>query len=213
MKTRTSLAVALFCALAASLAPRAFAQAPPFLSIPDKVDTSLGRLEFKDGAPSAATAQKLYDNLDFLHAQNVFLNTFQGASTYAMGEGFHSIGTEDNTFVIFSDLMDSKSLFLTANADTIYYITILDLTKGPMVVEVPPMSLGSFDDMWFRWIIDAGLPGPDRGEGGKYMIVPPDYDGPSRMRATSSDVQAPCGSSTLVARSCRTTTRSRRSPW
>ena len=32
--------------------------------------------------------------------------------------------------------------------------------------------------MWFRWIIDAGAPGPDRGEGGKYLIVPPDYDGP-----------------------------------
>jgi hypothetical protein len=74
--------------------------------------------------------------------------------------------------------MDSKSLFLTANADTIYYMTMVDLNKGPMVVEVPPKSLGSFDDMWFRWIIDAGAPGPDRGEGGKYLIVPPDYDGP-----------------------------------
>jgi hypothetical protein len=147
------------------------------LSVPDRIETSLGTLEFKDGAPNAATAQKLYDNLDFLHAQNVFLNTFQGASTYAMGEGLHSIGVEDNSFVIFPNLMDSKSLFLTANADTIYYITIVDLKKGPMVVEVPPMSLGSFDDMWFRWIIDAGVPGPDRGEGGKYLIVPPGYKG------------------------------------
>ena len=37
--------------------------------------------------------------------------------------------------------------------------------------------LEHFDDMWFRWIIDAGFPGPDRGEGGKYLIVPPGYDG------------------------------------
>ena len=153
-------------------------QTPASLSIPEKVETPLGTLEFKDGAPSAVTAQKLYDNLDFLHAENVFLNTFQGASTYAFGQGLHSIGAEDNTFAIFSDLMDSKSLFLTANADTVYYMTIVDLTKGPMVVEVPPKSLGSFDDMWFRWIIDAGAPGPDRGEGGKYLIVPPDYHGP-----------------------------------
>jgi hypothetical protein len=43
-------------------------------------------------------------------------------------------------------------------------MTIVDLTKGPMVVEVPPKSLGSFDDMWFRWIIYAGAPGPDRGD-------------------------------------------------
>jgi len=151
---------------------------PASLTIPDKVSTSIGTLEFKDGAPSAATTQKLYDNLDFLHAQNVFLNTFQGASTYAAGEGFKSVGVEDNSFLIFSNLMDSKSLFLTANADVIYYMSIVNVSKGPMVVEVPPMSLGTFDDMWFRWIIDAGVPGPDRGEGGKYLILPPGYDGP-----------------------------------
>ncbi len=47
-----------------------------------------------------------------------------------------------------------------------------------MVVEVPPGTLGTFDDMWFQWIIDAGTPGPDRGQGGKYLILPPDYGGP-----------------------------------
>ena len=70
--------------------------------------------------------------------------------------------------------MDSKSLFLTANADGLY--PAAPVTKGTDVVEVPPKSLGAFDDMWFRWIIDAGFPGPDRGEGGKYLIVPPGYD-------------------------------------
>ena len=77
---------------------------PPSITIPDKVVTSLGTLEFKDGAPSAATAQKVYDNLDLLHAEDVFLNTFQGASTYCLGEGLQSIGVEDNSFVIFSGL-------------------------------------------------------------------------------------------------------------
>jgi hypothetical protein len=74
--------------------------------------------------------------------------------------------------------MDSNSLFLTANADTIYNLAVLDLTNGPLVVEVPPMQLGTLNDMWFGWIIDIGAPGPDRGAGGKYLIVPPDYDGP-----------------------------------
>jgi hypothetical protein len=105
------------------------------------------------------------------------MNSFSGASAYAIREGFHSIGAEDNTVVIFSELMDSNSLFLTANADTIYSLAILDLTKGPLVVEVPPMALGTLNDMWFGWIIDIGGPGPDRGEGGKYLILPPDYDG------------------------------------
>ena len=69
--------------------------------------------------------------------------------------------------------MDSKSLFLTANADTYYFWGYLDLTKGPMVVETPPGALGIIDDMTWKWICDFGLPGPDRGEGGKYLLVPP----------------------------------------
>jgi hypothetical protein len=80
--------------------------------------------------------------------------------------------------VIFSELMDSSSRFLTANADTVYYLPFVDLTQGPMVVETPPMALGTFDDMWFQWIIDFGLPGPDRGAGGRFCWCRPGHDGP-----------------------------------
>ena len=86
-------------------------------------------------------------------------------------------GVPNNTALIFSELMDAKSLFLTANADTIYFWVNLDVTKGPIVVETPPLALGVVDDMWFQWVTDFGLPGPDRGEGGKYLFVPPDYKG------------------------------------
>ena len=74
--------------------------------------------------------------------------------------------------------MDSRSLFLTANTDTVYYLGVINLSKGPMVLEQPPNGLGTINDMWFSWIIDIGRPGPDRGEGGKYLLVPPGYDGP-----------------------------------
>jgi hypothetical protein len=151
---------------------------PPSLVTPDRVETRIGTLEFKDGAPSVETAEKVYDTLDFTRALNVFNNSFRGASAYAIRKGLLSIGAEDNTVVIFSELMDAKSLFLTANADTVYYLAVVDLTKGPMVVEQPPKGLGTINDMWFSWIIDIGFPGPDRGEGGKYLLVPPGYDGP-----------------------------------
>jgi hypothetical protein len=45
------------------------------------------------------------------------------------------------------------------------------------VVETPPAVLGTIDDMWFNWVVDFGFPGPDRGAGGKYLLVPPGYDG------------------------------------
>ena len=79
--------------------------------------------------------------------------------------------------------MDATSLFLTPNSDTVYFWTFIDLADGPMAVDVPAMPapsaiLGTVDDMWFRWVTDVGLPGPDRGEGGKYLFVGPGYDGP-----------------------------------
>jgi hypothetical protein len=148
------------------------------ISSADKYDTRIGALEFKDGVPTVKTAEKVRDALDFTRALNAYNNSFRGASAYAMGKGFQSIGAGDNSIVVFSDLMDSKSLFLTPNTDTIYYMGIINLSKGPMVIEQPPMGLGTINDMWFSWIIDIGFPGPDRGEGGKYLLVPPGYDGP-----------------------------------
>jgi hypothetical protein len=148
------------------------------ISIPEHFESRVGTLEFADGVPSGETVEVVYDHLDFVHALNVFLNGFAGASTYALQKGFHEAGANSNEILMFSELMDSQSLFLTANADTVYFIGIVDLTSGPMVVETPPQALGIFDDMWWRWIVDFGLPGPDRGEGGKYLLVGPDYDGP-----------------------------------
>ncbi|MFZ0102371.1 MAG: DUF1254 domain-containing protein [Pseudolabrys sp.] len=151
---------------------------PPSLITPDKVETRIGPLQFKDGAPSVDTAAKIYDALDFTRGLDAFLNSYGGASAYAIRKGFLGIGAEDNTVVLFPELMDSRSLFLTANADTIYYLAVVDLTKGPMVVEQPSKGLGTINDMWFGWIIDVGFPGPDRGEGGRYLLLPPGYDGP-----------------------------------
>ncbi|MEW4486581.1 DUF1254 domain-containing protein [Thalassoglobus sp. JC818] len=151
---------------------------PSFLKTPDRLETRMGTLEFEDGVPTVETAETVQDTLDLARALNVYNNSFRGASALAIRKGFQSIGVNDNDVVIFSELMDSHSLFLTANADTVYYLSAVDLSKGPMVIEQPPLGLGTINDMWFSWIIDIGRPGPDRGMGGKYLLVPPGYDGP-----------------------------------
>ena len=148
------------------------------LGAPATITTSFGLLDFKDGVPAVDTAAKTYDTLDFTQALSAYNNSFRGASALAIVKGFEGIGAKPGDVVIFSKLMDSRSLFLTANADTIYYLAGLDLSKGPMVVEQPSNAVGTINDMWFSWIIDVGGPGPDRGLGGKYLIVGPGYDGP-----------------------------------
>ena len=91
------------------------------------------------------------------------MNTMQGVNMAAARKGFLAVGLKDNEIGVFSELMDAKSLFLTANADTVYFVGFIDLTKGPMVLETPPKVLGVLDDFWWRWVTDFGLPGPDRG--------------------------------------------------
>ncbi|MGB5809896.1 MAG: DUF1254 domain-containing protein [Polyangiales bacterium] len=151
---------------------------PSSLLTPNTVETRIGTLEFNDGAPDAATIERVYDHLDFTHAFRAFVDTFQGVSIQAIRNGFKAVGFNDNEVVVWSDLLDAKTLMLTANADTVYVMAFLDLSDGPVVLEVPPKILGAIDDHWSRWVTDTGLPGPDRGQGGKYLVVPPNYDGP-----------------------------------
>ena len=159
------------------------AEALQSISTPDTVESRIGTLEFDDGAPTDATAALLYDHLDFVHGVEAFLGALPGASIAAVRRGFLEAGIEDNSFSFYPELMDSASLFLTANCDTIYFWGFVDLANGPMVIDVPSIGapsgiLGTIDDMWFRWVTDVGLPGPDRGEGGRYLMVGPGYDGP-----------------------------------
>ncbi len=149
------------------------------ISTPNKVETSIGTLEFLDGAPLPATAQKAYDFLDTMRGVDAFLKGIPGASLNSLIEGNHSIGAvEYNQVMIMDKLMDSKSLFLTGNTSTMYVIPDLDLKKnGPIVFEAPPGMLGAFNDAWFHYLQDIGAAGPDQGKGGKYLVLPPGYEG------------------------------------
>jgi hypothetical protein len=178
MKTKQLITVVLIGMMASvAVAQDWKTDIPKFLTTPDKVESERGTLQFNDGYPTRETAAKIRDELDYLHGVEAFMNSIQGVSTYAIRKGLIDTGVNDNDFLIYTGLMDSKSLFLTANADTVYYMAVLDLSNGPMIFESPPDALGVIDDMWFRWVTDFGLPGADRGEGGKYLLVGPGYDG------------------------------------
>jgi hypothetical protein len=141
------------------------------------VETRLGTLKFFDGFPDEATVQKVYDNLDFQRGVQAFLNTMPAAGLYATRKGFGTIGPANQTVIMFESLMDSKSLVLTANTETIYNLVWLDSKNGPLVIEIPPNVLGMMDDFWQRPVVDVGRVGPDKGKGGKYLLLPPGYKG------------------------------------
>ena len=152
---------------------------PEAITLPDKVETSIGNLEFFDGFPSKETIEKAYDFLDLQRGVSVFLDEMRTVSSLALREGLRELGvSQANQVAIFESLMDSKALWLTANSETVYASTFLNLkTDGPTVIESPPRVLGILDDMWMRYVGDTGNAGPDRGQGGKYLVLPPDYEG------------------------------------
>ena len=153
---------------------------PETILTPDRVETRIGTLEFFDGMPDTETVRKVYDNLDFLRGVEVFLNFIPATSIEGLRLGMVELGaTRSNQCVIFDKLMDSDPLFLTGNTDTVYASVMLDLKRdGATVVEIPPKTgPGTVNDAFFRFVTDMGIPGPDKGQGGKYVILPPDYAG------------------------------------
>jgi len=180
-----SIALAMVCAIASACAGAADApkmkmttDIPESITTPDRVETRLGTLSFFDGFPDDATTQKVYDNLDFMRGVQAFLDGVAGASAEALRTGWGSQGADNNqTVIIMENLMDSKSLYLTPNTESIYSMMWLDTREGPLVIETAPNVLGIIDDHWFRYVADFGNAGPDQGKGGKYLLLPPGYDG------------------------------------
>jgi hypothetical protein len=121
----------------------------------------------------------IYDLLDLIRGIEVYLNTIPGASLVAMRTGFRSVGMDGSRVLGYTaPRANSGSFFLTANTETTYGSMFLDLkADGPTVIENPPNSLCVLDDFWFRYVADLGLAGPDKGAGGKYLLLPPGYDG------------------------------------
>jgi hypothetical protein len=161
-------------------APNYNTPVPACITTPDRVETRIGTLEFFDGLPSLETTQLVYDNLDFLRGVEVFLNGIPIASLEGLRAGHETMGvTKGNQMLLADELLDSHPLFLTGNTDTVYCSGFLDLERdGPTVVEIPPgCGPGTVNDAFFRFVIDMGAPGPDRGQGGSYLILPPDYEG------------------------------------
>lgn len=153
---------------------------PPQIMTPDTVQTRIGTLRFADGVPTTETAQLIYDNLAFQRGVEVFLDFIPAASMEAIRHGASEFGAKrSHQAIVYDHLLDSNPLLLTGNTETVYCIAILDLNvDGPTVVEIPPGSgPGTVNDAFFRFVVDMGAPGPDKGKGGKYLIVPPDYKG------------------------------------
>jgi len=129
------------------------------------------------GAPSEQTARDAYDRSDLHRAIEAYRFFYPTVSGAAIVRGNEQIGVVANKVFGILDCAPAQLVF-TANSDTPYGPLMLDLSVGPLVVELAPGPLIVCSmDVNQRWVADMGLPGPDAGNGGKHLLLPPDWSG------------------------------------
>ena len=146
---------------------------------PKTVDARIGELTYENGYPTSDTSQKLYDEMDLQRACQAYMWSVPAVSFASIRAGFfRDLGVTYNDVILYQDFLDTKSIYLTGNNTTIYAGSQIDLAKdGPVVVEVPAgPTAGTFANLWFE-TYGLGRLGPDKGEGGKYLLVPPGFEG------------------------------------
>jgi hypothetical protein len=174
MNVLTMVTMALSAAFFATQALAQQSQEPA----PTTMNTRIGELQYEVGFPTAETAQKIYDEMDFQRAVLAYQYAETLVSFNEMNEGFKAIGANEGDVSVFERFLDPKGLALTGNTTTIYAMSWLDLAKdGPMVLDMPANSYGAFFDLWQQPIMEFGPVGIDKGKGGKFLVLPIDYEG------------------------------------
>jgi hypothetical protein len=143
----------------------------------ETVETPFGEFEFVQGYPTPDAARRLVELRTFNRALEVYAEQMPAVSMAAIRSGLAEFGARAaHQVVVWKTLMDARTLLLTGNSETVYALAFLDVRRdGPTVVEVPPMMLGTLSDMWQHELAGIGPTGVDKGKGGKFLVLPPDY--------------------------------------
>ena len=140
-----------------------------------EIQTRIGKLSFEGGYPSHETIDKLYDEMDFQRAVQAYLWAIPLVG-FAQWQHEHEqvFGANDGDVVYYVSYQDKLGL-LTSNATTPYIVGMINLSRtGPVVIDYPAgPTAGGIMDFWQRPVTDMGLTGPDKGAGGKYLVLGP----------------------------------------
>jgi hypothetical protein len=130
---------------------------------------------FERGFPTKDATQRARDDADYQRALVSYHFWYSTVALEALFQGNRQVGAQDNQTAGLAATTPRHVVF-TANSDTPYAFGTLDLKDGPWVVDLPPGPFVSLiNDHHQRWVVDMGLPGPDKGQGGKYLVIPPSH--------------------------------------
>lgn len=135
------------------------------------------RYSFHQGFPQADAARQALADADLQRAVVAYRFWYPTVSAEAIFEGNRSVGIQDGEAMGIA-AAGPRQVGFTLNSDTPYGSGVLELSRGPMVIELPPGPyIGLVDDHHQGWVLDMGLPGPDGGAGGRHLVLPPGFAG------------------------------------
>ena len=145
-----------------------------------EINSPAVRLHYDGNWPSDSEAAELRDALYYNMAIQAYMTMLPALNTIGMRDGAQkTFGAGYNVVTMWKNRMSAKTWVPTPNADIMYAMSFLDLKEtGPLVVAAPAGVIGMFTDFFHRTIVDVGNVGPDRGRGGLFLLLPPNYNGP-----------------------------------
>jgi hypothetical protein len=158
--------------LLGALAPSTGAQA-------QETTSALVRQLYDGKWPDRKTVEQWNKERLYQRAILAYMTTLPELNQIGIRDGSEAkFGKGYNVLPIWKDRMNAKTLVPTPNCDVIYSMSYLDLKEtGPLVVYAPPNVIGMFNDFFQHTLTDVGAAGPDRGQGGLYLLLPPGYRG------------------------------------
>jgi hypothetical protein len=150
------------------------------IALAQETESALVRQLYNGGWPDKDTVAQLNKERLYQRGIEAYMMTLPVLNVIGMRDGSEAkFGKGYNVLPIWKDRMNAKTLVPTPNCDVIYSMSYLDLKEtGPLVVYAPSGVIGMFTDFYQQTLTDVGAAGPDRGQGGLYLLLPPGQQGP-----------------------------------
>jgi len=142
----------------------------------ETIETRSGTIVIDHDYLTPESAQLLSDELFFQRAVQVYHLALPAVSGAGIFYEQDKVGATVGDIIYWSDFMDSDIELLTGNTSVLYFMTLQDLSDGPIVVHMPEGNLqGHADNIYQQVITDWGIVGPNEGKEAHFLFLPPNY--------------------------------------
>ncbi|QLH02920.1 hypothetical protein C5F47_04830 [Nitrosopumilus cobalaminigenes] len=143
----------------------------------ETIETRSGTIVIDHDYLTPDSSKILSDELFFQRAIQVYHLALPAVSGAGIFYDLEKAGGEVGDILYWSDFMNSEIDLLTGNTSVLYFMSLQDLSNGPIVVHLPEGNLqGHADNIYQQVMTDWGIVGPNEGQEALFLFLPPNFD-------------------------------------